>query len=86
MTKKQLEKEVSELKAKLKKAPKHTHIIKENNITGVHWDADALSSVEKVAEGLLNMTELFKGQEITFGIGIQIAADDVAVLDTKIKN
>lgn len=34
------------------------------NFTGVHWDEDALESVNNVSKALLNLTELFKSQNI----------------------
>ena len=35
------------------------------NFTGVHWDSQALVSVELVAQALLNLTTLFKTQGIS---------------------
>ena len=40
-------------------------IISNNTFTGVHWDAKAIETVEIVAKGLLNLTELFKTQNVT---------------------
>lgn len=41
-----------------------TTTISNNTFTGVHWDADAVESVNMVAKGLLNLSELFKSQNI----------------------
>ena len=44
--------------------PEPQTVISNNCFTGVHWDAQALESVELIARGLLNLTELFKSQNI----------------------
>lgn len=46
------------------------------NFTGVHWDTKALESVEITARALLNLTELFKSQNIQVTC-IKIEADPV---------
>ena len=38
--------------------------ISNNTFTGVVWDAQAVEAVTYVAQGLLNLTELFKTQNI----------------------
>jgi len=48
---------------KTKKSTKGTKVCN-NTFTGVHWDAEATESVYLVAKGLLNLTELFKSQNI----------------------
>lgn len=38
--------------------------ITNNTFVGVQWDAQAIESVNMVAKGLLNLTELFRTQNI----------------------
>jgi hypothetical protein len=38
--------------------------ISNNTFTGVHWDAEAVQAIVLVAQALLNLTELFKSQNI----------------------
>ena len=39
-------------------------VVANNIFTGVHWDAKATESVYLVAQGLANLSELFKSQNI----------------------
>lgn len=50
-------------KKQTKTSPTHT-TISNNVFTGVHWDAKALEAVNNVSKALLNLTELFKSQNI----------------------
>lgn len=38
--------------------------IENNQFTGVHWDEKAVEAVNNTARALLNLTELFKSQNI----------------------
>lgn len=49
---------------KKKQIQQPSYTIKDSQFYGVKWDAEALRSVELVAKGLLNLTELFKSQNI----------------------
>lgn len=40
------------------------NVIRNNTFTGVNWDGKAIAAVNDVAKALLNLTELFKGQNI----------------------
>ena len=46
--------------------------IKDCNFTAVKWDGKAIESVDKVAQALLNLTELFKTQDITIDTMVRI--------------
>jgi hypothetical protein len=39
-------------------------IISNNTFEGVHWDANAVQSIQTVAEALLNLTKVFRSQNI----------------------
>jgi len=39
-------------------------VIQNNTFTGVKWDGEAIESINIVARALLNLTEIFKSQEI----------------------
>ncbi len=52
------------MKKVIKKEPIPTTNISNNIFTGVKWDAQALEAVNLVAKGLVNLTELFKSQNI----------------------
>jgi len=39
--------------------------ISNNVFEGVHWDAEAIRTVQTVAEALLNLTRLFSTQNVT---------------------
>ena len=49
---------------KTKKNKPVSTTISNNTFTGIHWDAEALESVNMVAKAVLNMTELFRSQHI----------------------
>lgn len=38
--------------------------ISNNTLVGVQWDGEALEAINNVAKALLNLTELFKSQNI----------------------
>ena len=40
------------------------NVISNNTFTRVNWDGKAIAAVNDVAKALLNLTELFKGQNI----------------------
>lgn len=40
------------------------NVVTNNTFVGVQWDAKALESINIIAQGLLNLTELFKAQHI----------------------
>jgi hypothetical protein len=50
--------------------------ISNNTFTGVHWDAAAIEAVTIVAQGLLNLTEVFKSQNIKIGSLLYIESDN----------
>tara|TARA_R110000851_G_scaffold97156_1_gene210661 strand:+ start:1352 stop:1570 length:219 start_codon:yes stop_codon:yes gene_type:complete len=54
----------------LKEKPKNT--IENCNFTGVQWDKEALVAVNNVSKSLLNMTELFKSQNVTIKSMIKV--------------
>jgi hypothetical protein len=48
-----------------KPQPPHPgHVLSGCSFTGVHWDKASLETITTVAKGLLNLTELFKAQNI----------------------
>jgi hypothetical protein len=49
-------------KKTVQSAPSYS--ISDSEFYGVKWDAEALQSVQTVAQALLNLTELFKAQNI----------------------
>ena len=51
--------------------------IKDCNFTAVKWDGKAIKSVDKVAQALLNLTELFKTQNITIDTMVRINPIDI---------
>jgi hypothetical protein len=59
--------------------------ISNNTFTGVHWDANAVESVSMVAQGLLNLTELFRSQNIQIDSMLKINTDLPEVNKKKIK-
>jgi hypothetical protein len=60
---------------KVEKEEPITTTISNNTFTGVHWDAQAVESVSMVAKGLLNLTELFKSQNIQINSMLKINPD-----------
>jgi hypothetical protein len=62
---------------KIKKAEKRPQgtTISNSTFTGVHWDAEAIESVSMVAKGLLNLTEIFKSQNIHIDSMLRINTD-----------
>lgn len=52
---------------------KNQNIIQGNTFNGVHWDADAVQTVQTVATALLNLTELFKSQNVTIDAMIKVS-------------
>lgn len=65
----ELQAEIEDLK---KQIPESTNSISHCNLTAVQWDGKALESVQTVAKGLLNLTELFKSQNINIEAMIKI--------------
>ena len=49
--------------------------IENSNFYGVKWDAEALESVQTVAKALLNLTELFRSQNIHIDAVVKINPD-----------
>lgn len=47
------------------------------NFYGVHWDAKAIESVHTTAKALLNLTELFKSQNINIHSMLYIEHDKI---------
>ena len=54
---------------------KKNTIVKECTFIGVQWDAAALETVQMVAQGLLNLTELFKSQNVKIESLLKVGAD-----------
>ena len=46
------------------------------NFNGVVWDKSALETVNTVAKGLLNLTELFKAQSVSFECLLRVGSTD----------
>jgi hypothetical protein len=46
------------------------------NFVGVKWDGLAIETLNTVARGLVNITELFKSQNVTIGTMLKIAAPE----------
>jgi hypothetical protein len=65
---------MKKVKKQIKKDPITTSI-SNNTFTGVHWDAQAVESVSMVAKGLLNLTELFRTQNIHIDSMLKINTD-----------
>lgn len=59
-------------KIKTKQEIKKPIQIRDLTIVGCQWDAQALESLDKVAQSLLNLTELFKAQHITVSLGTDL--------------
>lgn len=59
--------------------------VSNNTFTGVHWDATAVESVSMVAQGLLNLTELFRSQNIQIDSMLKINASSPKTNKKKIK-
>lgn len=60
-----------------KQIKKKEEVVLSNNIEncnfyGVKWDEPSLEVMRIVAKGLLNLTELFKSQNVTIGTLLQI--------------
>ena len=68
---------------KTKKAPKSTpatvpnvqNTISDSSFTGVHWDTPSLEVLDKVAQALLNLSELFKSQNVRIESLLRIGSD-----------
>jgi hypothetical protein len=60
-----------------------TTTISNNTFTGVHWDANAVESVSMVAKGLLNLSELFRSQNIQIDSMLRINNSDLLKEFTK---
>jgi hypothetical protein len=74
---------------KVKKVEKEepiTTTISNNTFTGVHWDAQAVESVSMVAKGLLNLSELFRTQNIHIDSMLKINTDLPKINKKKVKN
>jgi hypothetical protein len=72
---------------KLKSSKKSTeNVIRNNVFTGVHWDAQAIESVSMVAQGLLNLSELFKSQNIQIDSMLKINTKSPKTNKKKSKN
>lgn len=39
-------------------------VVSDCTFTGVEWDKSTLETIDKVAQGLLNLTDLFKSQNV----------------------
>ena len=70
---------------KVEKKEPITTTISNNTFTGVHWDAQAVESVSMVAKGLLNLTELFRTQNIHIDSMLKINTDLPKISKKKIK-
>lgn len=55
------------------------NVIQNNTFIGVQWDANAIEAVNNVSKALLNMTELFKSQNIKIEM-IKINADKTELM------
>ena len=61
---------------KQKKANVTPTTISNNTFTGVHWDAEAIESVNMVAKAVLNLTELFRAQNIQIDSMIKVESNN----------
>ena len=50
-----------------------------NNLQGVVWDGQAIDSINNISKALLNLTELFKSQNITIESMIKVDNGDYDV-------
>jgi len=71
---------------KVEKKEPITTTISNNTFTGVHWDAQAIESVSMVAKGLLNLSELFRTQNIHIDSMLKINTDLPKINKKKDKN
>ena len=62
----------------MKKEPQ-SNVISNNTFTGVQWDGQALEAVNNVSKALLNLTELFRSQNIKIEM-IKINADQTDLM------
>lgn len=73
-------------KKKLKKpAPNpevHNNTVSNCEFSAVKWDAQALGSIQTVAQALLNLTELFKIQDIKIDAMIKVEADRTTIANS----
>lgn len=56
----------------MKKNKSDRTIVQNCNFTGIHWDKTTLDVIQTVASGLLNLTTLFKSQNITIDSMLKI--------------
>lgn len=61
----------------MKKKIKNEHVeqsttITNNTFTGVHLDAKAIEGINNITKAILNLTELYKSQNITMGPMINV--------------
>lgn len=61
------------------------NIISGNVFNGVHWDAKATEAVNNVSRSLLNLTELFKSQNITIDAILKIEQPENTIANNKVK-
>jgi hypothetical protein len=62
----------------MKKQPQ-SNVISNNIFTGVQWDGQALEAVNNVSKALLNLTKLFRSQNIKIEM-IKINADQTDLM------
>jgi len=70
-------------RAKAEAPPEPTYSIQNCNFAGVQWDAKAVEAVQTVAEALLNLTRLFRSQDVNIETMIKVAAPGVTIADSK---
>ena len=70
-----LSKQKTEVTEKLKDNTQTT--VQNCTFTGVEWDKNTIETVHVVAEGLRNITELFKAQNITIESMLKIGTTDI---------
>jgi len=54
--------------------------IANNTFVGVQWDAQAIEAINTVALGLLNLTEIFKAQNINIEAMVKVEGGKLAEL------
>lgn len=59
----------------IKIKPSSRTSITNNNFVGVQWDKSSLETINLVAKGLVNLTELFKTQNVEIEALLKITSD-----------
>ena len=65
----------ADLVKELEKKPTNCHTVQNCVFTGVKWDEQAIEGVNTVAKALLNLTELYKSQNIEIDCMLKVESE-----------